>query len=329
MRQKLKILAVDPLHPVFMEKLNSEKFELVYQPDIAAHEIPDALEGIDILIVRSKVFVSEALCIKANKLKLVARAGSGLDNLKVDWLDKAGIHVVNTPEANSNAVAEHTLGMLLNLLNNISKGDKEIRNFIWDREGNRGEELSGKTVGIIGFGHTGSAFARTLQGLGVEIMAYDKYKTGFGNESVREVTMQEIFNETDVLSLHIPLTQETTNLVNQHFIQKFKKDFVLLNLSRGGIVVTSDVIQNLENKKIRAFGSDVLRNEQITQLNNQEFEEFQTLLNFKNVILTPHVGGWTQQSYKKISLSLATKIEAVCDEFIQGETSFKEAQKFP
>lgn len=329
MRQKLKILAVDPLHPVFMEKLNSEKFELVYQPDIAAHEIPDALEGIDILIVRSKVFVSEALCIKANKLKLVARAGSGLDNLKVDWLDKAGIHVVNTPEANSNAVAEHTLGMLLNLLNNISKGDKEIRNFIWDREGNRGEELSGKTVGIIGFGHTGSAFARTLQGFGVEIMAYDKYKTGFGNESVREVSMQDIFNETNVLSLHIPLTQETTNLVNHHFIQKFKKDFVLLNLSRGGIVVTSDVIQNLENKKIRAFGSDVLRNEQITQLNNQEFEEFQTLLNFKNVILTPHVGGWTQQSYKKISLSLATKIEAVCDEFIQGETSFKEAQKFP
>ena len=304
---KISILIVDDLHPCFFEQ-DFEGFEFTYLPNINAEDVPSALFNIHVLIVRSKVRVDEKLCINANKLQLVARAGSGVDNLDTDWLDSKGIKYINTPEANSLAVAEQTLGMLISLLANINKSNQEVKNKIWDREGNRGEELSGKTVGIIGFGHTGSQFAKLLGGFDVKILAYDKYKMGFGNFLVNETDMNQIMEEADIISLHIPLTSETKNLIDISFINRLKKPIHLLNLSRGPIANLNDVIIGLNNGKIKGLATDVLPNEKLNQLSEIELEQFNDLSNRSNVIITPHIGGWTRQSYVKISKSLAYKI---------------------
>ena len=326
---KINILVIDDLHPCFFEQSGLQKFDITYLPTIKPAEVPLALTNKQILIVRSKVFVNSELCQFANDLQLVARAGSGVDNLDTEWLDKNGIAYINTAEANSQAVAEHTLGMLLSLLANITKADKEVRSQKWDREGNRGDELEGKTVGIIGYGNTGSRFAKVLGGFGVQILAYDKYKSGFGNAQIKETDMNEIFQNADIVSLHIPLTSKTKYLVDKNFINNFSKPFRLLNHSRGMIVKTADVLEALETKKIIGFAADVLENERINQLNNLETAEFEKLRSLSNVDLTPHIGGWTRQSYQKISESLATKIKEFYNLSSHLEKGFKEEQKFP
>ena len=236
-RNKINILVIDDLHSCFMEQAGMQNFNITYLPGINPADVPLALTDKHVLIVRSKVNVNKELCIYANSLQLVARAGSGLDNLDIDWLDSKNINYISTPEANSQAVAEQTLGMLLSLLANITKSDKEVKNLIWDREGNRGDELEGKTIGIIGYGNTGSRFAKVLRGFGVNILAYDKYKSGFGDGKTQETDMAEIFEKADIVSLHIPLTAETENLINKNYINHFSKSIRLLNLSRGGIVI--------------------------------------------------------------------------------------------
>lgn len=326
---KINILVIDDLHPCFFEQQGLQDFEITYLPSINPSEVSSALVDKHVLVVRGKVVVNKELCQHANTLQLVARAGSGVDNLDTDWLDKNGISYLNTPEANSQAVAEHTLGMLLSLMANITKADKEVRNFLWDREGNRGDELEGKTIGIIGYGNTGSRFAKVLGGFGVQILAYDKYVSGFGSAQVKETDMSEIFDAADIVSLHIPLTSETTNLVNKNFINQFSKPFRLLNLSRGGIVNTNDVLEALNTKKIIGFAADVLKNERLNKLNNLEMAEFEKLRSLSNVVLTPHIGGWTQQSYKRISESLATKIKEFYSQTATLKKGFKEHQKFP
>lgn len=320
---KIDILVIDDLHPCFFEQEGLQNFEITYLPNIKSSEIPKALENKHVLIVRTKVNVDAELCKYANLLQLVARAGSGVDNLDTNWLDSKGIEYINTPEANSQAVAEQALGMLLSLMANITKADKEVRNFIWDREGNRGDELEGKTIGIIGYGNTGSRFAKILSGFDVTILAYDKYKSGFGTKNVKETEMSEIFDKSDIVSLHIPLTEETKNLVDTNFINQFKKPIRLLNLSRGGVTNTKDVLAAIEAKKIIGFAADVLQNERINQLNNSEMAEFEKLRSLSNVVLTPHIGGWTHQSYQKISVSLASKIK----EFYTGQSTFEEGLK--
>jgi D-3-phosphoglycerate dehydrogenase len=326
---KTNILVIDDLHSCFFEQAGMEKFNITYFPEIVAKDVSVALVNQDVLVVRSKVFVNEALCKKANSLKLICRAGSGVDNLDIQWLEKQGIAYINTPEANGQAVAEQTLGMLLSLMTNITKADREVHNMLWDREGNRGDELDGKTIGIIGFGNTGSRFARLMSGFNTEVLVYDKYKSGFSTAYAKESRMEELFERSDILSLHIPLTSETHHLVNSGFIQRFAKPFRLLNLSRGSIVDTEAVIDAIESKKIIGFAADVLENERITQLNNLESIAFAKLRSFSNVVLTPHIGGWTHQSYKKISESLALKISAFFVNFAPQEKGFKEAQKFP
>ncbi len=326
---KINILVIDDLYPCFFDQAGMQNFDITYLPAINPADVPLTLANKHVLIVRSKVSVNKELCLYANNLKLVARAGSGLDNLDTDWLDSKNIKYISTPEANSQAVAEHTLGMLLSLMANITKSDKEVRNLIWDREGNRGDELQGKTIGIIGFGNTGSRFAKVLSGFGVNIIAYDKYKSGYGQGYAKETDMHEIFEKADIVSLHIPLTSETKNLINKNYIDQFSKSIRLLNLSRGGIVNIDDVIDALEAKKISGFAADVLQNERITDLNNSERALFDKLRSFKNVVLTPHIGGWTHQSYKNISVSLASKIIKFFSLSVTPETGFKEAKKFP
>jgi len=326
---QINILIIDDLHPCFFEQQGLQNFKITYLPEIKAEDVPMALVNQQVLVVRSKVTVNSSICKFANALQLVARAGSGVDNLDIEWLDSKGISYFNTPEANSQAVAEQTLGMLLSLMSNITKSDREVREIKWDREGNRGDELQGKIVGIIGYGHTGSRFAKLLQGFDVKVLAYDKYKSGFSEGHVIESEMDNLFNEADILSLHVPLTKETKHLVNNNFIKGFKKPFRLLNLSRGEIHRTTDVIESIKNKKIIGFAADVLENERINQLNNIELKLFDQLRSFSNVVLTPHIGGWTHQSYRNISMIMSLKILDFFDNSAHLERGFKEAQKFP
>ena len=306
--QKLNVLIIDDLHPAFFEQDGMNKFEITYLPQIKSSDVAQALKNQDILVLRSKVQVNENLCLYANRLKLIIRAGSGVDNLDIPWLEKIGIEIMSTPEANAQAVAEHSLAILLNLLANIGKADREVRNRIWNRKLNRGDELEGKTIGIVGFGNTGSRFAKLLGGFGVRILAYDKYKTGFEQYGVKASDIDEIFSEADIVSVHVPLTLETTDLVNASYINQFSKPIRLLNLSRGGIVNLADVIDALSSHKIVGFGADVLPNENLNNLTDSELKEFDQLCAMENVVLTPHIGGWTKQSYHRISTSIAVKL---------------------
>lgn len=262
----------------------------------------------DVLVIRSKMQVGADIIPFAKNLKLVIRAGSGLDNLDLDVLDEHQIAYANCPEGNRDAVAEQAIGMLLAFSANIVKGNRETSAYKWDREGNRGFEIKGKTIGIVGFGNTGSALAKKLTGFECEVIAYDKYVSGFGSEHVEEVEIDELLSRADVISFHVPLTDETDAWLDRTFFEKLAKPIVLLNLSRGKILVTKDAISALKSGKLKALGLDVLENEKMGTWSAEEKAEFDTLKEFENVIVTPHVGGWTTESYRKISEVAAARI---------------------
>jgi len=304
----IHILIVDDVHPSLMEALDAQSIPYSYQPTISAREVIKAMKDFNGLVVRSKINVDKQFLDANPQIVLVARAGSGLDNIDLDAASDMGVTCINSPEANCDAVGEQTTGMLLSLAHNIVKGNNEIAEKIWDREGNRGFEVGSKTIGIIGYGHTGSAVAKKLSGFGCEILAYDKFKDGFSNAYVQEVSLEKLMEESDVITFHVPLTNETQKWVANDFISKVKKPFVLLNLSRGGIMNTKDVILGLKSGKILGFGSDVLENEKMADLSEDESLDLETLIGLKNVIITPHVGGWTHESYRKISEVLVKKL---------------------
>jgi D-3-phosphoglycerate dehydrogenase len=288
--------------------MDSLEVAYTYNPTIKAGEIIKAMTSHEVLVVRSKIRIDRAFMEANPQLKLIVRAGSGMDNIDLDEADKRGITCVNAPEANCDAVGEQTVGMLLALAHKIVKGNREVVKTIWDREGNRGFEIGDKTVGIIGYGHTGSAVARKLSGFGCKIMAYDKYKEGFETDRVEEVRLERILQEADVVSFHVPLTSETYHWIANDLINRFKKPVVLLNLSRGKIMKTEDVVTGLESGKILAFGADVLENENLDKMTIGEQRLFDRLNEMENVVLTPHVGGWSTESYMKISKVLSDKV---------------------
>jgi D-3-phosphoglycerate dehydrogenase len=222
---------------------------------------------------------------------------------------KKGIFFFNSPEGNRDAVAEHAVGMLLGLLNNISKADREVRNNLWNREPNRGTELGGKTVGIIGYGNTGSAFAKRLVGFGVQILAYDKYKTGFATETVQECSMEDVFAKADIISLHVQLTDETRYLVDRAFIEQFKKPIYLVNTSRGMVVNTHDLVWALGEDKILGAALDVLEQEKLDKLTLQQRANLDVLQQNNKVLLTPHIAGWTHESKQKIAELILYKLK--------------------
>ena len=302
-----KILIVDDLHPAFKLAAEDMGFEVDDLPLIKKEEVLEILPNYIGLAIRTKFRVDEEVMNAAQNLKFVARAGAGMDNIDVAIADKRNIQLINAPEGNCDAVGEHAIGLLLSLMNNFRKADIEIRNQIWDREGNRGYELKGKTVGIIGYGHMGYSFAKKLKSFEVNVIAYDKYKTGFSDEFVREVSMEEIVKLSDVLSLHIPLTNETKQMVNDEYLLHFRKPIFFLNTARGEIVNTKAVLNAIEKGKILGVGLDVLEVEKFPKLAEQNF--YQDLIQNEKVILTPHVGGWTVDSYRKISEVLAVKLK--------------------
>lgn len=311
---KLKCFVIDEMYPNITDLLEEIGIDPVYKPHITREEIIAEIGSYEGLIVRSKTPIDSELLQHATNLKFIARAGAGVDNIDQGYCSEKGIKLFNAPEANRDAVGEHAVGMLLSLYNNINLGDQEVRKVIWDREGNRGTEVQGKTVGIIGFGNMGSAFARRLRGFDCKIIAYDKYESGYGNEFVEEVDAKTLYAQTDILSLHIPLTQETNRLVNINFLRKFKKNITLINTARGKIVVLRDLLKALDDGKVLNAALDVLENEKIKKLNPEEQRDFDDLIQKPNVLLTPHIGGWSFESYEKINGILVEKI----GEFLRG-----------
>lgn len=282
-----------------------------YKPNITRNEIRDIIQNYDGLIIRSKTAVDSDLLGNQCKLKFVARPGAGLDLIDINELEKRNIKIFNSPEGNRDALGEHALGMLLSLANNIVKGDKEVRQKVWDREGNRGFELKGKTIGIVGFGQMGSAFAEKLSGFSCKVITYDKKENEFSSKFATRVSQQELFEESDIVSFHIPLDEDNLNLVNEGYLNKFKKDIVLVNTARGKILVLDDLLKLLDSGKIRGVALDVLENEKPNQLSPEEEATFSNLINRNNVVLTPHVGGWSYESYIKMNEVLVDKIRTL------------------
>lgn len=303
-----RILFIDDVHPALTERLALlDGVKIDYQPNIKADEVPAALRTAHGLVVRSKVFLNAQLLAAAPKLQFIARAGAGMDNIDVAVAQSLGIRLFNAPEGNRQAVAEHVLGMLLTLFNRLREADASVRSGIWDREAHRGLELQGKTVGLIGYGNNGQATARLLYAFGCKVLAYDKFKTGFSDAFVKEASLEQLFEKAEVLSLHLPLTNESRGMVNANFLGAFERLQWLVNASRGEIVVLADLADALEGGRLQGACLDVLENEKPNQWNNQLM---QRLFAHPKVLFSPHVGGWSVESYRKISEVLADKLLA-------------------
>lgn len=307
-RKRDEVLIVDDFHPALLAGLSRLNFNFHYNPEITKERILDIIENYTGLIVRSKIECDVTFFEKAKQLKWIAKGGSGIDSIDEEQTIKRKILIINAPEGNRNAVAEHTIGLLLNLTNNIAHACNSIKKLHWDREANRGIEISEKVMGIIGFGNIGEILAKRLSGFDMKVLAYDKYKQ-IKSPFAIESTLEQIFAEADYLSLHVPLTKETKGMVNQAFISQFKKPIGLINASRGKVVVSKDVLQALELGQISFFGADVIENERLKKWSIIESNTYTRLLSMQNVIITPHIAGWTRESYRKISETLIEKIE--------------------
>lgn len=303
---KKNILIADDIHPAFIEQAEALGYTCDYQPTIKLDAALQIIGGYAGLVIRSKFEVNRAVLDAAYNLRFICRAGAGMDNIDEHYAKEKGIALINAPEGNMDAVGEHAVGMLLSLMNNLRVGDIQVRGGSWEREANRGYELKGKTVGIIGYGFMGSSFAKKLLGFGVNVIAYDKYKTGFSDQYAREVSMEEIVKHSDVLSIHVPLTAETNGLVDDEYLLHFKKPIFFINTSRGKTAKVSAILNAIKSGKILGAGLDVLEVEKFPALGEQSW--FDELRNSGKVILMPHVAGWTFESYRKISEVMAQKL---------------------
>lgn len=306
---KKNILIVDDIHPIFIEQAEAIGYTCDYQPTIKPNEAYEILGNYEGMVIRSKFLVDKKVFDLCTNLRFICRAGAGMDNIDEAYAVSKGIILISAPEGNMDAVGEHAVGMLLSLMNNFNRADAEVRNGLWKREANRGYELRDKTVGIIGYGFMGGSFARKLSGFGVKVIAYDKYKTGFSDQYVREVSMEEIVKHSDVVSFHVPLTPETNGLVDDEYLLHFKKPIFLLNTSRGKVVKTQAVLNAIRDGKILGAGLDVLEVEKFPALGEQLW--FSELKQSGRVLLTPHVAGWTFDSYRRISEVMAEKLAKI------------------
>lgn len=303
----MKILFLDTAHEVIRQEMEDKG----YQCEFWDGKTPVASIAKNYIgfIVRSKIKIDKAIIDSAENLKFIGRVGAGMENIDMAYAKTKGIKVFNSPEGNRDAVGEHAMGMLLSLMNNMRRADAEVRKGIWKREENRGTEIKGKTVGIIGYGNMGTAFAQRLQGFECNIIAFDKYKKGFGNALVAEVDYETIYRETDILSLHVPLTNETSQLVNAEYINRFHKPIWLINTARGPVVNTEALLNALNSAKVKGAALDVLEFEKFSFENLDKVPEtFKQLADHNRVILSPHIAGWTHESKYKLGKVLSDKI---------------------
>jgi D-3-phosphoglycerate dehydrogenase len=303
---KNNILIVDDIHPIFIEQADALGYTCDYRPTIKTAEALEILGNYAGLVIRSKFQVDNKIIDSAKNLRFICRAGAGMDNIDEEYAKEKGITLINAPEGNMDAVGEHAIGLLLGVMNNFRNSNLQIRDGIWDREANRGYELKGRTVGIIGYGFMGKSFAKKLSGFEVNVIAYDKYKTGFSDQYAREVSMEEIVKHSDVLSIHVPLTDETDGLVSDEYLFHFKKPIFFINTSRGKTTKVRAVLDAIKSGKILGAGLDVLEVEKFPTLAEQEW--FDDLKTSGRLLLTPHVAGWTFESYRKISEVMAEKL---------------------
>ena len=307
----MKILFIDSCHPFLHEELSRNNFQCDLLYNLSKEEIENKIGEYEGVIIRSKIKLTKEILDQAKKLKFIARVGAGMENIDLAYAESKNIKCFHAPEGNRDAVGEMAIGMLLDLFRNISCANKEVRDGKWIREENRGTEIGGKTIGIIGFGNTGSAFAKKLKGFGCAVLAYDKYKKNFGNDFVKEAAMEKIFQEADILSLHIPLTEETTYLVDDVFINHFKKNIYIINTARGQNIKTDDLVKNMTSGKVLGACLDVLEYESVSfeNLDTTKLPEaFHYLAKSEKAILSPHIGGWTFESNEKMARVLAEKI---------------------
>lgn len=307
---KVKILHIDSNHPLLWEQLEHAGFTNEADFSSTKEEVENKIENYHGIVIRSRFKIDKAFIDKAKNLQFIARVGAGLESIDCEYAESKNINLIAAPEGNCNAVGEHALGMILSLFNKLNNADKEVKSGQWNRESNRGTELDGKTVGIIGYGNMGKSFAKKLRGFDVEVLCYD-ILPNVGDENAKQVTLQELQQKTDVLSLHIPWTPETDKMVDEDFINQFDKSFWLINTARGKSVVTADLVAALKSGKILGAGLDVLEYEKLsfeTLFEGDKPAAFDFLLHATNVLLTPHIAGWTFESKEKLAQVIVNKI---------------------
>lgn len=306
-----KILCIDSNHDILHETLINAGFQCDLFWNKSKEELITLLPNYEGAVIRSKFKFTKEVLDSANNLKCIGRVGAGMENIDVEYAKNKGITCVSAPEGNRDAVGEHALGMLLMLMNHLKRSDNEVRNGIWKRAENRGHEISGKAIGIVGYGNMGAAFAKRLQGFDCDVLVYDKYKTGFGNEFIKESSLYKIYEKADIVSIHLPLTEETNYYINDDFISYFKKNIYIINTARGKCLNTADLMKHLKTGKVIGACLDVLEYES-TSFENIDTttlpEPMQYLLKSENVILTPHIAGWTHESNYKMSQIIAKKM---------------------
>ncbi len=305
-----RILITDRVHPICVDRLRQAELEVDYRPDLDYETFQELLPNYEGVIINSRSPMNRENILRAVNLRFIGRLGSGLDIIDLPTAEEEGVAVISVPEGNANAVAEHAMGMLLCLMNRLVEADREVRKGEWNREPRRGMELAGRTVGLLGYGYTGRAMAQKLKGFDVKVNVFDKYKKQYaeGSRIVNECALEEVLSDSDMLSIHLPLTEETHGMVDSSFLSKCKEGVILINTSRGKICQTPDILSNLQSGQLGGVAMDVLEDEGAKDLSQSDVRIYNELFAEERTLFSPHIAGWTEESLFKIGDAIAMKI---------------------